>query len=141
MAWVATVVGLSWRDRALLVEAALVLTWSTLCIALLPFNRVVGQAARSTPSEQVAPAPLARRIAWAIGVCARRAPWRTVCFQQGLAAHWMLRRRRLRTSLHYGARREDLGGLAAHVWVRSGDLDVIGCENAADYSLLSTFVA
>ena len=141
MTWVANLARLSWRDRGLLAEAALALTWSSLCIALQPFSKVVGQAARAAPSPRTAPSALVGRIAWAIGACARRAPWRAVCFQQGLAAHWMLRRRGLRTTLYYGARREDRGGLAAHVWVRSGDLDVIGCENADDYSLLSTFVA
>lgn len=31
------------------------------------------------------------------------------------------------------------GELKAHVWVRSGDLDIIGCENAADFAILSQF--
>ena len=63
-----------------------------------------------------------------------------MCFEEGMAAHWMLRRRKITSALYYGAATID-GELKAHVWVRSGELDVIGCENAADYALLARFPA
>ncbi len=65
-------------------------------------------------------------------------PWRTMCFEQGLAAHWMLRRRKRPSTLYYGAATFD-GELKAHVWVKSGDRDVVGCENADEYALLARF--
>ncbi|MEO7787159.1 MAG: lasso peptide biosynthesis B2 protein [Sphingomicrobium sp.] len=74
----------------------------------------------------------------AISAVSRRLPWRTLCFEQGLAAHWMLSRRHIRSTLFYGAAMA-AGELKAHVWVRSGDLDIIGCENAADFAILSQF--
>jgi hypothetical protein len=76
----------------------------------------------------------------AIRAWSRRLPWRTMCFEEGMAAHWMLRRRKITSALYYGAATID-GELKAHVWVRSGELDVIGCENAADYALLARFPA
>jgi hypothetical protein len=30
-------------------------------------------------------------------------------------------------------------GLSAHVWVRDGDTDVIGCELAPHFAILATF--
>ena len=74
-----------------------------------------------------------------MNACARRVPWRAVCFQRGLAAQLLLRRRRLRSELCYGIRPDRGDGLAAHVWVRSGEVDVVGCEDAADYRLVATF--
>jgi Transglutaminase-like superfamily len=84
-------------------------------------------------------AEMARRIRWAIGACARWVPWRAKCFEQGLAAQLMLRRRGMLSLLYYGAAPEDKRGLSAHVWVRCGDVDVIGCEIAPAYAVLATF--
>jgi hypothetical protein len=63
-----------------------------------------------------------------------------LCFEQGLAAFALLRWRGLDTTLHYGAATID-GELKAHVWVTSGDAEVMGCENKEDYGLLARFPA
>jgi hypothetical protein len=83
----------------------------------------------------------ASKIAWALNACANRAPWKALCFQRAVAAQMMLRRRGWAATINYGIRRDDEGGLAAHVWTRSGDVDVIGCENAAEFSLITSFRA
>jgi len=57
----------------------------------------------------------------------RRLPWHTVCFHEGLAAHWMLRRRGLPSRLHYGIRQQG-DRLTAHVWVDVAGSAVIGEE-------------
>lgn len=130
---------LGWRDRALVAEAVLLLGAASLAIRLLPFRTVASMAAKNGRTRAPAGPDAARRLRWAILAAARRVPWRAVCFQQGLAAHWMLRRRGYASRLHYGARAEPGSDLKAHVWVRSGDTDIVGCENAADYALLTTF--
>src|SRR5262249_28593518 len=79
-----------------------------------------------------------RRIRWAIIATASRVPWRAVCFQQGLAAQMMLRRRNIPSVLYYGAA-QGRGGLSAHVWVRDGNVDVIGGEMAHRFAVLATF--
>jgi hypothetical protein len=62
-----------------------------------------------------------------------------VCFQQGLAAQLMLRRRGVPSVLYYGAAPNDGSGLSAHVWVRDGDVGVIGDEIASRYAQLAAF--
>jgi hypothetical protein len=62
-----------------------------------------------------------------------------LCFQQGLAAQLMLRRRGVPSVLYYGAAQDDRSGLFAHAWVRDGDVDVIGCEIASRFAVLATF--
>ena len=53
-----------------------------------------------------------------------------MCFPQGLAAHWMLHRRGVATTLIYGARPDGSRGIEAHVWVCDGAEPVIGAEAA-----------
>lgn len=133
---------LSWRDRALLAEAIAWLALTSLLIAVLPFSDVAALASRATrrtASFERPEPPIVNRVRWAIAAASVRVPWRAVCFQQGLAAHLMLRRRAVRSALYYGASQRADTGLTAHVWVRAGDLDVVGCETASQYALLATF--
>jgi hypothetical protein len=132
---------LGWRDRLLLGEAMLCLAIASLMIALRSFRNVAQFMTAGRKTGGPAPGPQARRIAWALNACANRVPWKAVCFQRAVAAHMMLRRRGWATTINYGVRRADGGALAAHVWARSGDVDVIGCENAGDFQLVTSFEA
>ncbi len=111
---------------------------ASLAIAVLRFRRVAAMADGAWESRTVEPASLAR-IGWAVEAAARRVPWRTVCFQKGLAAHWMLRRRRIASTLCYGVRQSADKGVEAHVWVVSGDHEVIGCEIADQFGEVARF--
>jgi hypothetical protein len=129
------------RDRLLLLEAALWLALAALSVAVLPFRHVGRLAAR--PLRRHEPLLESRtaavnRIRWAVLTCARRVPWRALCFQQGLAAQFMLRRRGIPSVLYYGAALDDERGISAHVWVRDGDIDVVGCEIASRFAVLAT---
>jgi hypothetical protein len=53
----------------------------------------------------------------------------------------MLGRRRIFSTLHYGVAQGEDRGLIAHVWLSSGSLDVVGCENKDDFSELARFPA
>lgn len=79
-----------------------------------------------------------RAVAWAVTAAARRARFRAVCIERGLAAQTMLRRRGIGATLYYGAA-PGVDGLAAHVWVRWQGIDVIGGESAARFTPLATF--
>ena len=130
---------LGWTDRALLVEAMVVLTFASIAIKVLPFRRVVGAAAAfGIPERDGAPPDLLiRKIVWWVNSAAKRVPWRAVCFQRGLAVHVMLRRRGIASFLHYGVAQSD--SLKAHVWVSAAGRDVIGGEEAAGFTRLATY--
>jgi Transglutaminase-like superfamily len=127
------------RRFALIAEAFAALALASMLIGLFRFRKIAALAAQARHERPGAPPATARDIGWAVAAWARRVPWRAVCFQQGLAAQLMLRRRGWAAALHYGARHDDHGKLVAHVWVRSGELDVIGCEGADAYGLLAVF--
>ena len=121
----------------LMAESGAAIILASAAIRLVRFRRLALLLSRTGRERGADPNEVAV-IARALRAWSRRLPWRTLCFEQGLAAHWMLRRRGLQSTLYYGAATID-GEFKAHVWVRSGDLDVIGCEQASDYALLARF--
>jgi Transglutaminase-like superfamily len=135
---------LSWRDRLLVLEALAFLTIAAFSISVLPFRHVGGLAACPIGVRRPHQSAQERlnkvwRIRWAIISTAPRLPWRALCFQRGLAAQLMLRRRGIPSVLYYGAAQGGQSGLHTHVWVRAGDIDVIGCEIASSFAVLATF--
>jgi hypothetical protein len=127
-------------ERRLLTEAVAALAVASFLIALVPFRKVASlarlpEANPPDPSEQL---NRIRAVRWAVAAGARRVPWRAKCIEQGFAAQWMLRRRAVPAVLHYGVAKRD-GQLIAHVWVRSGPNEVVGCENSAEFAEVAQF--
>jgi hypothetical protein len=58
----------------------------------------------------------ARRLAYLIGVAARRGPFRARCLEQSLMLTWLLHRRRVRAELRIGVANLECR-LSAHAWV------------------------
>jgi hypothetical protein len=134
---------MSQADLLLLSEAVATLAVSSIAIRLLPFRKVVGGmtaagAEKSRVSQEHFEHEI-RRVRWAVEAAARRVPWRTVCFQKGVALHKMLGRRNITTVLHYGIAQDQDRGLSAHVWVTYAGLPVIGGEEAQRHTCLATF--
>jgi glycyl-tRNA synthetase (class II) len=104
----------------------------------VPFRTLAERLSRGKSSSAAADAETAYWLRRAVLAWAKRVPWRALCFEQGLAAFALLRRRQLAATMHYGAATID-GELKAHVWVTSGKIEVVGCENQEDYGLLARF--
>jgi hypothetical protein len=131
-----------WADQQLVVEAILLLATAALLIAVLPFRhvgRLAGRPVAGTLLSERERTVAVRRIRWAIVVCAGRVPWRAACFQQSLAAQWMLRRRGVASVLYYGAAPDREFGLAAHVWVMVDQAGVVGHEIAHEFAILAHY--
>ena len=133
-----------WRDHgrpappALLAEAGAAILAATLAIRLRSFRALAERLDNPHADRSAADSEMAYWIRRAVAAWGRRLPWRAKCFEQGLAAAWMLRRRGHAYELHYGAAKHD-SALTAHVWVTSGAIPVIGCENREAFSVLATF--
>jgi hypothetical protein len=125
-------------DWLLLAEALAALALASLAIALLPFRRVAAAASAPGRQETRVDAETVRRVRGAVQAWSRRVPWKAVCFQRGLALHWMLRRRGIRSVLLYGVRHQG-DELAAHVWVDVDGETVIGGEEAPNFACLARF--
>lgn len=131
---------LSWTERFTLIEAALWIAVASVTITLLPFRcvrRLGERPVRRTERSSAQHAEIIRKVRWSIAACAKRVPWRAKCFQQGLAAHCMLRSNGVPSILYYGVAPAYAGGLAAHVWVGDGATSIFG-ENIAGFAVLAT---
>jgi len=129
-------------NRLLLAEALPALVLASLAVKLVPFRRVAALASRPVRRRAVAADPAyLRKMRWAVEAWGKRAPWRAVCFQRGLALHWMLRRRGIASILHYGVAKDGEAGLRAHVWVSVDGRDVIGGEEATGFAQVASFPA
>jgi hypothetical protein len=124
----------------LLAEALAAILASSLAVRLVPFKTLAAKLTRDSSDRPAADPETAYWIRRAVLAWARRVPWRALCFEQGLAAHLLLLRRGLASTLYYGAATID-GELKAHVWVTSIEEPVVGCENRDDYGLLARFPA
>ena len=131
---------LSAAERRLIAEATVALALAALAIALLPF-RLVASLARPCAQDQARlheREQAIRAVRWAVLACSRRVPWRAKCLEQAFAAQWLLRRRSVHAVIHYGIANRAVG-LAAHAWVRATPYDVVGCENADEFTELAQF--
>jgi hypothetical protein len=127
------------QQPLLLAEVLAALCLASLMIRLLPFRTVTRIAAARARHGAAATREQAEMIARALRAVAAKLPWRALCFEQGLAALLMLRRRRLAATLFYGAAIDTETALVAHVWVRSGETDVAGCEIAYNFRVIAQF--
>lgn len=122
-------------------EAFAALLLASLAIAVLPFRTLMGTIAN--PQGDVPPGDvdrLSRNVTQAIRRAERRLPLRIVCLHKGLATHWMLRRRGVATSVHYGISPGDTA-LKAHVWVDAGGRTIIGEDESDGFARVATFPA
>ena len=132
-----------WRGRCLLLEALATLGWAKLLLVTVPFRWIAPRLGRPMAESAVeislAEQQLARRVSWAVEAVARAAPLGFVCLPQAIAAKWMLRRRRLGSTLYLGLRRGEAAGLTAHAWLRAGDQILTGRAGSQAHHTVASF--
>ena len=139
------------RRRGLLIEAALWLLASRIALAAVPFPtlaRRIGvfvapsdeRVTRARRDCADGDARLAEEIRWATVSAARHVPFRAVCLPQAMAARIMLRRRGVRSVLHFGAAKGTEKAIDAHAWLDAAGVEVTGYPVAAQFSEIACFV-
>jgi len=123
----------------LLAEALPALVLASAAIRLIPFKRLAARASRPGREGEVPDEAFLCKLRWAVDSWGSRVPWRALCFERGLAVHKMLRRRGMKSVLHYGVARDSSGALAAHVWVTVAGRPVIGGEEAPRFACVARF--
>lgn len=134
---------LSGHEWRLLIEAGALLLLARLAVWLAPFRRVaayLGDEMAESPTEITEEQrEVALPIGWAVRTLGRRLPWMSQCLVQAVAATWMLKRRRIPSTLYFGVAKDDNGRLIAHAWVRSGAKILTGARGHEDYRVVATF--
>jgi hypothetical protein len=132
-------------ERLLLLEAFALLGIARLMILAIPFRCLAVSLGRhmNESGEQVDPSALwyARMIGEAVRSAANNTPWKSVCLPQAVAAQWMLKRRRIAATLYLGVAKDEKRPerLAAHAWLRCGDIILTGSAGHCRFTVVATF--
>jgi len=128
--------------KFLLVEAMLYLLLARLTLICLPFKVLtwfMTRLAKLPELQGEERKSLIRAVRWSILRTSHRLPVKIVCFPRAIAAQAMLRRRRIGTTLYYGAATQPGKGLTSHVWVQDGQDGVIGYRAAHGYKIIAKY--
>lgn len=124
-------------------EAGWCLVAARVAVWFVSFRRLasdLGDKMAESPAEITeAQRATAAKIGWAIRGLGQNLPLMTQCLVQALAATWMLKRRRIPSTLYFGLAKEDDGELKAHAWVRSGTQVLTGAKGRHEFTVVATF--
>ncbi len=128
-------------ERTALIESLALCTLAGVLIRVLPFRHLATRLGRHMAVSAAEPDATASwevaRIRWAIGAAQRHLPWHPVCLPRAIAAHWMLRRRGIPSTLYLGA--DPSRGYDAHAWVAAGDMIVTGGPREDRFAVVASF--
>lgn len=115
---------------------------SNLLIKLLSFKRLVRLISNSEVECHAALSPKTadriRYIGHTVASVSRRTPWRSMCFEQALAAAFILKMLRIPHSIYFGLNNDD-HILRAHAWSRAGGIFVTGFSDHMDFTAVSVY--
>jgi hypothetical protein len=135
-------VKLPFAEQRLLIEATLLLAMARLALLLLPFRWLAPGLGRerSESPEEIPPAHAerARQVGLTVARMSRHVFWKAACLAQAITVQWMLKQRRISSTLYLGMAK-DGGKFLAHAWVRSGRDIVSGQAVHQQFKVVSTF--
>jgi len=137
--------------RALLPEAVTYLLVTRLALIFVPFPRLAcwlgsfvpptdPRAASAGTEPDSEAARLAQEISWAVTRAARYVPFKAVCLPQAMAARVMLKRRGVKSVMHFGAAKGTLKPHDAHAWLNAAGVEVTGYPVAENFAEIACFV-
>jgi Transglutaminase-like superfamily len=137
--------------QLLLVEITLHLLLARLALRVLPFRWLVWwfqRPARQPELQGAARRAVCEDMRIAVYFTNEWLALNAVCFPVSIATQTMLRRRRVSTTLYYGAATvtdtvtdtvADLGKLTAHVWLQDGAEGIVGHEDISQFQILARY--
>jgi hypothetical protein len=139
------------RRRALLAEAVACLLAARLALIFIPFPRLARRLGTFVPPTdarvsqvRTATAPDQSRsaveIGWAVTRAARYVPFKAVCLPQAMAVRVMLKRRGVKSVMHFGAAKGQDKPLDAHAWLDAAGVEVTGYPVAENFAEIACFV-
>jgi hypothetical protein len=138
------VAGLTWAERAMLLQAPVALPVVALALRRYGLARVQRRLLSDRPRPSPPATPVerltaARRLSWCVRAAAAYGPWPANCLQRSVLLCWFLHRRGLAGDLRIGVQRADDGSLNFHSWVEH---DGVVLNDAEDVGLrYATFCA
>lgn len=133
---------LSWQERGLLFETFFLLGLGRFLVVMVPFRHVAPRLGalngRHNPALNVDDLQQVNLVSYWVRLTARHTPFTSNCFNKALAAHFMLRRRRIGNTLYLGVAKNG-HEMEAHAWLRGGEQIVTGAAGHERFTEVSHF--
>lgn len=132
-------------ERLLLMEAFLLLGIARLVVLALPFKWLAVSLGRhmkeSGPQASASNLRHARMVGQAVRSAANNTPWESLCLPRAVAAQWMLKCRHVACTLYLGVAKDETKPerLAAHAWLRCGEIILTGAAGHRQFTVVTTF--
>lgn len=137
------IIGLSWGDKNILLEAFLISGLIRFSILFIPFRKlavIYGKHNRETTSSiSEVEKEIIFKVGWAVEQISYRTPWKSKCLVKALTAQIMLARRKISSTLYLGVAKYKDNKLLAHAWVRSGQIIITGAREMAGFKEVARF--
>ncbi len=131
------------QDYLLFMEAFL---WVLFCqvVSLMPFHRLAPFLGHHEADDKNECFPdnlkqTVSSISIAINRSAFYMPWSVKCLVQALAARFMLKRRKIESTLYLGVAKSAENRIKAHAWLSCGTHVVCGDQGKEKFKIISTF--
>ena len=128
------------EDYLFFIEAWMFLHLSKAFILFFPFKKIAAKIGVSQVETNKESSMDNQHVL--VGISLQRAVkyalHNSKCYDQALAAKFMLNRRHLSSTIYFGLNKEE-GQLSAHAWVRCGDSIVIGKIGVEKYTPVAWF--
>jgi len=137
-----TIKNMSPGQWALFTEATLLLAFARFCLRFIPFHvyiRLLGCKIESHPNEEQIPYQRLEAIHEEVRRAARNVPWNAVCLPQAMAAKWMLKFRRIDSTIIWGVDKAEDNTVKAHAWLKVGHFIVMGGESHQGFTEISMY--
>ena len=138
MGRIARFLGLSTRDKTLLLRAAFLLSVARLGLYALSFERLrrllAGFARARGTTGDARQCDVSDRIVWAVETASQALPGIGTCLTQALTVHVLLARNGIASDLRIGVRRTSDGRFIAHAWLEKDAHVLIGEAGHKSYS-------
>lgn len=136
------IIGLSNKEKLLIIETLFYLAWAFL-LKKKDFHKIapsLGKGITETTHEiDDENIELFIQISKCISTVSKHTPWESKCLVQAIAGMKMLERRCIESTLYLGTARNDKGKMVAHAWLRSGTYILTGSEGIEKFTVVYSF--
>jgi hypothetical protein len=134
---------LSNREKLGFFEACLVMVFSIIAIKIVPFrflSRCLGTHMASSPAVNKATNEQSIYLVQkSIDRVSNNFPYKVICMPEAMTAKLMLARRGIDSTLYMGVKKNESGDLAAHAWLRAGEIFLTGELEKDDFTVVASF--
>jgi len=136
------------KEYSQFVEAWIFLAVSRIVLLFVPFKKIVPILGKQVSLQETEQNIIQSDLQWvqlhqlaiAIARGCHYSFWRTLCFEQAIAAKLMLRRRGFKSIIYFGIYKNPVTqNIEAHAWVNVNGFIITGGRNLNLYSVVSSF--